>query len=622
MASIILDQTTLSIPRTSGSTMIAVQYNLCEGVGASTNLPGASAQLNRAGDLVLFSWGENNSLYQRNGTITVEAVDYFGETVAASITVTQAGTGSNPTITINGLRNISGNTQDVYYSASCDVPGTFTVAINGMNPWVTVSEVVQTAANTADITLHFSENTTGQNRQVTAEVYCRFDYAPYEAIYELVITQGYITPSPGPDTGSTQSEFYYSPAAASVSYDSGSYTSPAPVMTNVRNLTITYNGTMEITTLRLDPNNGKITVTYGANNSSSGKSETFTVVASGTSGNITSVFTLYQGSFSYAVNPIWKDTDVTISTNDAFKDYKITLNGDEIYSGRAYKMPGDENLSFTLNPVVRDYIDNWFWWRGGYQTPSGWQRTFHLELSDGTTGDYVFTKDWSYNELYYNARSLICLNDPIINEVPSGAYVPICVFSPSSSGSVNFTYNPRVNNITVYTSTLDTPKQARYLFTSAPGYKYGYSGNGYNNYAVYSGVTACDAPYILYYENAYGGIDALPINGNVTATDKITSYTTKNKVKTPSVDFAYRRYVNDTTKSWELRTRWLNDLQSSKMHHLIESTMVFLYDYAEEKLIPVVIDESSLTYKTYRNQGRKFYNYTFTVKESQNRVRK
>ena len=37
-------------------------------------------------------------------------------------------------------------------------------------------------------------------------------------------------------------------------------------------------------------------------------------------------------------------------------------------------------------------------------------------------------------------------------------------------------------------------------------------------------------PFAIY-ENAYGGIDAMPIKGIATATDKITAYTTKNGVR-------------------------------------------------------------------------------------------
>ena len=58
------------------------------------------------------------------------------------------------------------------------------------------------------------------------------------------------------------------------------------------------------------------------------------------------------------------------------------------------------------------------------------------------------------------------------------------------------------------------------------------------------------------------------------------------------------------------------------MHHLLESTMVYVYDMYEDKLIPAVIDETTVTYKTYKNQGRKFFNYSFKVQESQRKIRK
>jgi hypothetical protein len=161
------------------------------------------------------------------------------------------------------------------------------------------------------------------------------------------------------------------------------------------------------------------------------------------------------------------------------------------------------------------------------------------------------------------------------------------------------------------------------LSVASPGYSYGYNKNSsFRDLSVYEGVADCKTRYVLYYENAYGGIDAMPIQGNATASDKITAYTTKNGVRVPSTDFSYRRYLSEITKSWEFKTGFLSDLQASRMHHLLESTMVYVYDMYEDKLFPVVIDETTVTYKTYKNQGRKFFNYTFKVQESQRKIRK
>lgn len=623
MASIILDQTTLNIANTSGSTTVMVQYDDCypSDVYISAGISDASVRLNRMGDLVLFSWGANTGYSEKHATITLEAIsDIDGSILAATISVTQAGSGASPYIIVEGLRNIIGEANTGYYHASCNIPGTISVTIEQGKNWAVLQNISQSDSNTADVELFFNENRTGSGRTVNITFTSWFAGEPYSATTAITVTQA--TLEVEPDTGGTDSVFYYSPASNTVPYAASTHTSPTPVMRNVGNLTLTYSGTMSITSARIDANNGAIIFSYGQNTGSTNLQETFTVTATGTSGNVVATYTIYQGSYSYAVTPIWKDAEVAVTTQNAYKEYEILLDGTSIYKGRAYKMPGDDTLSFVINPIVRDYIDNYLWWRSGYQTPSGWERSFIIDFQDGNQKEYVFTKDWSYQERYYSSSSLLSLNDPIINEVPEGAYVPICAFSPKGTGSVSFTDTPGSVPFTAYTATLNNPRQVRYLFPATEGYKYGYSGNGKTNNQVYKGVSACDAPYVLYYENAFGGFDALPINGNVNASDKITPYAMKVSYRVPSTDFSYRRYINDISKTWTLKTRWLTDIQASKMHHLFESTMVYIYDVAEDELIPVVIDETTLEYKTFKNQGRKMFNYSFTVKQSQNKIRK
>ena len=618
MASITLSQTTLNIPNGSGTTVINATFNDCDPGGAtlSEGLVNGRVTTSAWVDTIGLSWDANNSDSPRYATLIVDGWDRVNaRTVTATCQITQSG--NTPAImTIQGPSSIDGNTQYVTYTASCTLPGNIGVAINGMNYWVTVSEVSQTSSYSAVITLRFSENTDA-SRNVTVTIFSDIQNPPpYQVSSNITITQGVYTP-PEPEG----SEFYYSPNSANVNYKAGTYTTPIPVMQNVSSITIRNVSGDFIQSATLDPTNKSIAIVYSENTSNTDRSAVISVRATGTQGYISTSFTLYQGAYSFQVNPIWKTTTVDIS-GKAYVGYTVSTDGYPVYSGRAYLMPGDEKISFELNEIVRDYVDNYFWWRAGYQTPSGWNRTFTLEAPDaGITADYMFTKDWSYDNYKYGS-SLVCLNDPIIPEVPAGAYVPICVFSPQGNATALFIYN--TGSATLYEdfAILNNQRQVRWLFTSTPGYKYGCARGTSDRLFVYQGVDACSAPYAIYYENAYGGIDCMPINGTVTASDKITSYTTKNAVRVPTRDFAYRRYLNDDTKTWELKTRWLTDEQSSKMHHLIESTMVYLYDVAADELIPVVIDESSLTYKTFRNQQRKLYNYTFKVKESQNKIRK
>ena len=611
MALVTIETHNVIVNATSGRSTFGVSYVDCTGTSveySNANFQGMTVSLNASGNLVV-EWGANTTGAMRATFITITATVSGGGTVKDVLAFNQKTTDTF-NITINGDRDIEGDAGSGTYSISTTNGGRYSAS--SQSSWIDVQTVQKTGVAKGNMVLSFSRNSSNPRYGMVIFV-LSFDNYPYNAYYNMVITQGvYVEPTP------STSSLSYSPNVANVSYNAGSFTSVEPNIENVSGLTIrNVSGTMNIISADIDSVSGKLVVSYGANNTSNDLDATISIRGTGVSGYVSTNFYLYQGSYKYIVNPIWKTTVVEVA-GKSFVDYTISTNGNVIYSGRAYKMPGEDAINFELNEIVRDYIDNFLWWRQGYQTPSGWQRDFKLELSDGGGGDYVFTKDWSYVEKDYSSTPVICLNDPIIDTIPAGCYVPVCIFSPQRTGNVSFTYTTtQGNNGVAYMVNLNDARQARYLFVSTPGYKYGYSLNN-----VYKGASDCKTRYVLYYENAFGGFDAMPIQGNTKATDKITAYTTKNAVRVPSRNFSYRRYLNDISKTWELRTGYLTDVQAGKMHHLLESTQVYLYDIKTAEVYPVVIDDTSVEYKTFKNQGRKFFNYVFTCRESQNKIRK
>lgn len=124
-------------------------------------------------------------------------------------------------------------------------------------------------------------------------------------------------------------------------------------------------------------------------------------------------------------------------------------------------------------------------------------------------------------------------------------------------------------------------------------------------------------PYALYYVNKYGAIDSLLVAGKSTQTDnqKHLSYT-KN-VEPLSTQFGKTNYLNEITETWTLNTGLLTEDQASRMHHLLESNYVWLYNIDKETFTPVNITNKSVDYKTYHNQDKKFPSYSITVESSQ-----
>ena len=81
-------------------------------------------------------------------------------------------------------------------------------------------------------------------------------------------------------------------------------------------------------------------------------------------------------------------------------------------------------------------------------------------------------------------------------------------------------------------------------------------------------------------------------------------------------------YLNDITTRWELHSWWLSDDESSRVHELMRSVLVYLEDVTAGVMLPVVIADNEQETKTYQNQGRRMVDYTFTVELAADRFRK
>lgn len=135
--------------------------------------------------------------------------------------------------------------------------------------------------------------------------------------------------------------------------------------------------------------------------------------------------------------------------------------------------------------------------------------------------------------------------------------------------------------------------------------------------------------YCLYYLNKFGGWDWLLVNGTSLKTDKLNRLSYKSNYLAQYAQgtvniYATRNKIDYTTiinENWELNTSWLSDIQSSKMSNLLESNQVVLHDLKNNYLIPVLITNSNVDYKTYKNQGRKLYSYKIEVEASKPKYR-
>ena len=129
--------------------------------------------------------------------------------------------------------------------------------------------------------------------------------------------------------------------------------------------------------------------------------------------------------------------------------------------------------------------------------------------------------------------------------------------------------------------------------------------------------------YALYYRNAYGGVDVFLIEGNHKEVDNLTRHTREVEYDNSDVmNRGRQNYVNEISKSLILHTSWLTDEEASRMHHLLNSNEVYLYDIPNEKMIPVILKNTTTEYKTYKSNGCKLVDYAIEVEFANKRVRR
>ena len=124
--------------------------------------------------------------------------------------------------------------------------------------------------------------------------------------------------------------------------------------------------------------------------------------------------------------------------------------------------------------------------------------------------------------------------------------------------------------------------------------------------------------YVLYYVNARGGWDSFCIQGSGLKKENITAYTTDRSYNNNTMEFEQMRNVTEIQTVYELNTHYLTDEQSENLaKNLLGSNMVYLHDFKDGRIRPVIIQDKAVTYQTYQTNGKKLAQYKITVAESQ-----
>lgn len=291
-----------------------------------------------------------------------------------------------------------------------------------------------------------------------------------------------------------------------------------------------------------------------------------------------------------------------------------------VYAGRAVKRPSAQDVTIRLNDIIADHISSPLpEWRDEVASkiviPD-----FALETSEGgdawnTLEDALqFFPDWSYDASHEAAVNGIAApitrkvdaRQPLLVSYYSKTEIPIVLtFEDGTTQSSTFDVSDAPYG-TLCTHLINYPNLKS---ISVNGEDYEVAGSCYD--------------FVLYYLNAFGGWDSMLIEGNSKRSDAVTRHTFE---KGYDNRYDYQRgrtnYLNEMIPSWTLYTGILSDEQSLRMHHLMNSPDVFLYNIAEDRMMSVVLTDAATEYKTFKNNGRQVVSYTITCELAQERIRR
>lgn len=338
--------------------------------------------------------------------------------------------------------------------------------------------------------------------------------------------------------------------------------------------------------------------------------------------------------------PIWKDKDVTLTPDPTGRvPFAISVNGAGVYLGVAVSK-GAGNCEVRVNDIIADYLYNII--PSSFTPDVGLSEVTNtadnvvlpmqvIDRNDGTSKFSGLVKyDWSYDDA---VSAELKFSDPINGRIDPRMPLVWTTYADEDNTTIEIVGYARTGDFLYedYNNDYSAANVEDHLtYDVAEGahnmYLYGDDVADYQwlvrDGFVYKVVTPCHR-YALYYVNAYGGIDFLLLEGTCKMQDNLTRYTTKKTYNnsTPSAR-GKAEYLNEQVRVYTLNTGLMTEAEASKMHHLLESTNVCLWDNVEGVMRPVVLTDNNVAHKTYKGEGRNLIRYTITAELARDRQRR
>lgn len=346
-----------------------------------------------------------------------------------------------------------------------------------------------------------------------------------------------------------------------------------------------------------------------------------------------------------AIAPIWKDHFVTLGGGDVIP-FRIRVqdqSGDIIYNGKSHIKPGETNNSIRINDICADYLTNALPALSQAEfSELSFPLNFVVEAFLQTAqdedpdwelaGEVQFMNDWSYDDSYNPAT--MGMSFPVNGRIDSRQWLVFTAYNASTiTATLTFTDGTTSQVIIPVEISADFSDDfnddfARSVRSAGSGTAV-FDLSAWDNVAAitingktWEVVTDC-REWVVYYVNAYGGWDSLLIEGNTIERDSLARHTREMEYDNRDIkNRGTQNYVNEISKSFTLHTSWMPDAESLRMHHLLNSPEVYLFNINTGDMFPVVLNNTTTEFKTYRNNGGRLVNYTIDATLAQERIRR
>lgn len=338
-----------------------------------------------------------------------------------------------------------------------------------------------------------------------------------------------------------------------------------------------------------------------------------------------SVIITLQGDSIFIIkimaSPIWQDYGADMGSSASVEFRILDGGGSEIYRGKSYRRPGGAQARAYINDICADYLDTALpvLQHQGVSLSNA-VRSFTVQYL-GKSGwvslpAVTFVKDYSYD--YGRNYSSAMLSSPINGRADARQWL-----MATMSGTRTVTFSLRYKDGATTSVTASTASGS------------GAAATGVIDLSRYQGLDTVSVGsmaykvagecyrHVLYYLNSHGGWDSLLMEGLSSEADDVERFTAgRHCDNSDSSARGIVNYLNEIEKNYTLRTGWLSDDEAARMHEVMNSTDVYLFDLGTRVMRPVILTDTTTEYKTYRGNGNRLVNYSLTAHIAQEMERR